>query len=221
MGYMQPPPPLSTLTRLSDPHCQYFDVTGHIACDEFMNFWLHNGGLDRFGYPITGYTVANGFLTQYFQRAVMEWHPERPMGQRVVLADLGDAFYRWANLEGWRRDPYYGGVSPIEPAAPQASSLQARASVFSSVVVAKAPQTVFVYVTNQFNRPVGGAGVSLVVHYPDGDQVFTLPPTSASGTSFQAFVVPNIDAGTIVPMEFIITYAGIVRYTRTSYMVWY
>jgi len=219
MGFLQPPPALSTLSRLSDPACQYFDVTGHIACDEFLNFWLHNGGLDRFGYPITGYTQSNGFLAQYFQRTVLEWHPERPAGQKVVLADLGDAFYEWAGLEQWRRDLPAG--SQGNPVPNQVSAIQARASVFSAIAVAKAPQTVFVYVTNQYNAPLGGAGVTLIVHYPDGDKVFTLPPTSASGTSFQAFVVPEVDAGTIVAMEFIITYAGLFRSTRTSYMVWY
>jgi hypothetical protein len=220
MGFLQPPPALSSLTRLSDPACQYFDVTGQVACDGFLDFWLRNGGLDRFGYPITGWTQSNGYLAQYFQRAIMEWHPERPTGQKIVLADLGDAFFEWANLEDWRRDPT-GGGGGVQEEAPRVAGLQARASVFSSIAVAKAPQTVFVYVTNQFDAPVGGAGVTLIVHYPDGDEVFTLPPTSASGTSFQAFVVPEADAGTIVSMEFLITFAGLFRSTRTSYMIWY
>ena len=77
------------------------------------------------------------------------------------------------------------------------------------------------FVTDQLGRPIGGAGVTLVVHYPSGDQPFTLPPTSAKGTSFTTFIVPRIAAGTIVSMEFIVTYSGIFSQTRTSYMVWY
>ena len=68
--------------------------------------------------------------------------------------------------------------------------------------------------TDQLGRPTGGAAVTLVVHYPERDQVFTLPPTGASGTSFKTFTVPKIEAGTIVSMEFIVTYSGIFGQTR-------
>jgi hypothetical protein len=184
MGFLQPPPALSAVSRLNDPACQYFDLTGHIACDEFLNFWLHNGGLDRFGYPITGYTQSNGFLAQYFQRAILEWHPERPVGQRVVLADLGDAFYDWANLEQWRRNPDDRTASVNEAPQLPATSIQARASVFSAIAVAKDPQTVFVYVTDQFGQPLGLAGVTLIVHYPDGMKYSPCrPPAPAARAS--------------------------------------
>ena len=101
------------------------------------------------------------------------------------------------------------------------TSLRPRASVFKPVTVANGAQTAFVYVTDQLGRPTGGAGVTLVLHYPDRDEAITLSPTSATGTSFTTFIVPEIAAGTIVSMEFIATYAGVFGRTRTSYMVWY
>lgn len=221
MGYMRPPPPLSSIPRLSDPACKFFDVTGHIVCDEFLNFWIRNGGLDRFGYPITAYTFTpDGYLGQYFQRAVMVYRPEKPLGQRMVLEDLGSAYYRWANLDPGRL-PNSSVTAGFNDGVETVTALQARASVFSAVAVAGAPQTVFVYVTNQLGNAQSGVSVTLVVTYPHGNEVFTLPPTSASGTSFQSFVVPEVKAGTIVAMEFLLTIDGVSGTTRTSYMVWY
>ncbi|MEP7359860.1 MAG: hypothetical protein ABI847_21595, partial [Anaerolineales bacterium] len=171
---------------------------------------------DRFGYPITEFTSEDGLTVQYFQRARMEWHPEKPEGQRVMLAALGSIYYKAAGLDPSRLPPPLGGDS-----LGTITSLRPRASVFKPVTVAKGQQTAFVFVTDQLGRPIGGAGVTLVLHYPDRDEPLTLPPTSATGTSFATFTVPQIAAGTIVSMEFIITYSGIFGQTRTSYMVWY
>ncbi len=70
------PPPAATPLR------RYFPETGHTLAYGFLRFWLRNGGLTVFGYPIseelsevdpaTGQTVT----VQYFERARFEWHPE-------------------------------------------------------------------------------------------------------------------------------------------------
>ena len=33
--------------------CRYFPQTGHSLCGIFLSYWLNNGGLERFGYPVT------------------------------------------------------------------------------------------------------------------------------------------------------------------------
>lgn len=33
--------------------CRYFPMTGHSVCPPFIGYWEQNGGLERFGYPIT------------------------------------------------------------------------------------------------------------------------------------------------------------------------
>jgi hypothetical protein len=217
MGKTQAPINIDQIPAATDPTCFYFNETGHTLCNNFRDYFLQNGGLDRFGYPIGEYVIEGDRIVQYFQRARMEWHPEKPVGHRVQVGPVGKQYYRIAGLDPRRLAPNVGVV--FSPASVR--SLVARGSVINSVAVSSGTQTTFVFVTDQLGTPIQGAAVTLVVHYTDGDQVFTLPPTSAAGTTLHTFTVPQVKAGTIVSMDFILAYAGVFTQTRTSYMVWY
>jgi hypothetical protein len=60
----------------------YFPATGHNVAPIFRRFWDDNGGLPQFGLPRTELfreiNPADGkaYLTQYFERARLEYHPE-------------------------------------------------------------------------------------------------------------------------------------------------
>lgn len=60
--------------------CRYFVETGYTTCGIFLRYWEENGGLERFGYPITTeLTETIGSWTgqvQYFERRRMEHHLE-------------------------------------------------------------------------------------------------------------------------------------------------
>jgi hypothetical protein len=217
MGKRAGPVDIAQIPAPNDPTCFYFSDTGHTLCHNFREYFLQNGGLDRFGFPISEYTIEGDRIVQYFQRARMEWHPEKPAGQRVQLGPLGSQQYRFAGLDTRRLSP--GGYEPGSPG--NVRSLVARGSVINSVAVSNGSQTTFVFVTDQLGNPIPNAAVTLVVHYAHGDEVFTLPPTTATGTTFRTFTVPSVKAGTIVSMDFILAYAGVFTQTRTSYMVWY
>jgi hypothetical protein len=219
LGKSQAPIPIASMAAPGDPSCQNFLETGHTLCFDFRTFWQANGGLDRFGYPISQITIENDYLVQYFQRARLEWHPEKPAGQQMTTAALGLIYYRWAKLDESR---LVGGnrSASLNPLLPP-TSIQARASVFTPSPAVGDTQVVFINVTNQLNAPLGGAAVTLIVHYPGHDETFQMPPTSASGTTFQTFKVPLTPAGTLVAMEFIITHSGVFGATRTSFMIWY
>jgi hypothetical protein len=64
----------------TDVGCEYFEVTRYALCGGFLQYWKTNGGLARFGYPITTeLTEKIGNWTgqvQYFERRRMEFHPE-------------------------------------------------------------------------------------------------------------------------------------------------
>jgi hypothetical protein len=217
LGKRDAPISINQIPAANDPTCLYFSETGHSLCHNFRDYFLQNGGLNRFGYPIGEYVVENDRIVQYFQRARMEWHPEKPPGQRVQLGPVGSLHYRFAGLDPRRLTPNLKvGVSQGD-----VRSLVARGSVIESVAVSGSAQTTFVFVTDQLGNPINGAAVTLVVHYTHGDEVYTLPPTSAAGTTFRTFTVPSVNAGTIVSMDFILTYGGLFTQTRTSYMVWY
>lgn len=76
------------LVRAQAPTSQYFPQTGQTVQGEFLRFFNERGGLEIFGYPLTGEFVERGRLVQYFSRARMEARPENPEPYRVTLGPL-------------------------------------------------------------------------------------------------------------------------------------
>lgn len=78
------------------PGCRFFAETGHTLCGTFLRYWERNGGLARFGFPISEpmqETLPNGNSTwtgnvQYFERRRMEQHPENAGTSYEVLLGL-------------------------------------------------------------------------------------------------------------------------------------
>ncbi|GIV96356.1 MAG: hypothetical protein KatS3mg057_1013 [Herpetosiphonaceae bacterium] len=91
--------------------CMYFVETGHNVCNQapgqgFLSYWQSHGldfgdpgvsfreSLALFGYPITEPFIATNssgdtVLTQWFERARFEWHPNNPDQFKVLLGRLG------------------------------------------------------------------------------------------------------------------------------------
>jgi peptidoglycan hydrolase-like amidase len=67
----------------------YFPETGYGVHYAFLRFFLRNGGIDIFGYPISEELQEGGFTVQYFQRARFEYRPDLPERYRVSLGLLG------------------------------------------------------------------------------------------------------------------------------------
>lgn len=86
---------LSWPTSQKPVGAKFFPATGQGIGEDFYGYWVNNGGERIFGYPIspaaemTNPTNGKKYLTQWFQRARMELHPELPAGQRVLLGLLG------------------------------------------------------------------------------------------------------------------------------------
>ncbi len=72
--------------------CSFFPETGHSLCEPFNVYWQNNGGVERFGYPITEpfQTTIDGWTgtVQYFERRRMEHHPENRGTQYEILLGL-------------------------------------------------------------------------------------------------------------------------------------
>jgi hypothetical protein len=70
--------------------CLAFGETGHQVCGAFAQYWQRNGGLERFGYPISGEYIdtveGKPYRVQWFERRRFEWHPE--IGNGTVLLGL-------------------------------------------------------------------------------------------------------------------------------------
>jgi uncharacterized protein YvpB len=55
----------------------------------FYRHWLNEGWVAVFGYPLTGEMSENGKIVQYFERARLEYDPNAPREQSIVVGKLG------------------------------------------------------------------------------------------------------------------------------------
>ncbi|MCL5958422.1 MAG: cellulase family glycosylhydrolase [Chloroflexi bacterium] len=83
----------------------YFSQTGHGLSFGFKNYWLANGGLDMFGYPLSeefsevSPTDGKTYTVQYFERARFEYHPEfAPGPYETEMGLLGSEHARTSSL---------------------------------------------------------------------------------------------------------------------------
>src|SRR5205823_499978 len=76
------------------PGAAYFPETRHNLGGRFLDYWLANGGLAQFGYPLTeesllGLEDGRTYTVQYFERARLELHPENAPPYDVLLGQFG------------------------------------------------------------------------------------------------------------------------------------
>lgn len=83
----------------SDTH-HYFPQTGHVVSHAFLRAFREKGGLEIFGYPRSEFFFEEGGIVQYFQRARMEWHPDRPAGSQIELTNVGEAYLERFDIPG-------------------------------------------------------------------------------------------------------------------------
>ena len=90
-------------TTATDPYL--FPQTGHYLSGRFRQYWEDRGGLFVFGYPLTkAYqevsTDGKSYLTQYFERARFEYHPENAQPYDVLLTLVGNEVTANRKAEG-------------------------------------------------------------------------------------------------------------------------
>lgn len=82
----------------ADSH--YFPETKHTVAGKFWQYWQAHGGLPQQGFPISDEmqersdTDGKTYTVQYFERAVMEAHPEKQSPYDVLLSLLGSMLYK-------------------------------------------------------------------------------------------------------------------------------
>ncbi|HET8631575.1 MAG TPA: class F sortase [Thermomicrobiales bacterium] len=71
---------------------QCFPQTGYCADNAFLTFWQTHGATEILGLPVSQpFRDDRGLIVQYYERAIMEWHPENPPAYQVELTLLGAA----------------------------------------------------------------------------------------------------------------------------------
>ena len=70
--------------------------TGYTVSGGWLSFVQTHGGVDNFGFPrsvVVTDPTAGGQTVQFFQRLILEWHPENPPEHRLQRRLLGDIIY--------------------------------------------------------------------------------------------------------------------------------
>lgn len=70
--------------------------TGHAVSGDWLSFVRGHGNVDNVGLPrsdVVDDPLSPGQQVQYFQRAVLEYHPENPPGSQIQRRLLGDILY--------------------------------------------------------------------------------------------------------------------------------
>jgi hypothetical protein len=207
-----PTAPFST----NSPACRAFDATGKSVCYAFLQFYDQNKGAQYFGNPISDAEIRDDRIVQYFERARMEWRPEMPAGQRVVLTDLGILYY----------DSHVGDPSKLAPEsdiiiAPLVT-LQAHAFVTQALIPADGTQVLYIITQDQNFAPVPGALARVTVTLPNGQkQAYDPPLTDADGVTQLVFSLKDIPVKDIVQVEVQTEYMGMQAHTSTWFRIWW
>jgi hypothetical protein len=100
------------------PGGQFFPETGHSLRGSFQAYWEANGGLPRFGYPLTEEILepdaglGRPRVIQYFERARFEYFPEHAgTAYEVQLGLLGVAILNRFSVD-WQDQPKVAGAPP-------------------------------------------------------------------------------------------------------------
>src|SRR5438105_13963632 len=87
-------------TGLAQSNVVRFPATGKELKGMFLEYWNSHGGLAQQGYPISNELQeisgvdGNTHTAQYFERAVIELHPENYPPYDVLPSLLGTTFYK-------------------------------------------------------------------------------------------------------------------------------
>lgn len=198
------------------PTCRSFE-TGYSVCYAFLQFFDAYDGAKRFGNPISGVEVINGRYIQYFEYTRMEWWPERPSGQRVVLTDLGRIYF-----DKVVANPELLQSSPPVNIAGNLLNPQARVFALKSLIGINEQQTVYVIVQDQYLRPVENAQVGVTLSFPDGTKEFyRLPESNEFGISQFSFTTPNMPLQSVINVEAEANIRGEFATGRSWFRLWW
>ncbi len=197
--------------------CRSYAQTGYAVCFAFLEFFDQYGGASQFGYPISGFEYHENKLVQYFEKTRLEWQPWKPEGQRVVVSDLGRAYF-----DKLGEDP--GLIPPVKPLDNTISSvinLQVRAFAWKAVTLATDSQLIFVIVQDQNLQPVANANCTANVHWPDGRNQPTAITTNTNGVGIVPLSFISQPYGSLIYTDVSCTYNGLNGNTTTSFRIWY
>lgn len=196
--------------------CRLYTETGYSVCFAFLEFFEQNGGVARFGYPISPFEFRNNQIVQYFENTRFEWRPGLAADQRIGLTDLGRIYFDQIG-----EDPAF-----LRPAQPEARpnlvlSLQVRAFPDNAVTASNDQQTIYVLVQDQNLQPVSGANGVATIQLASGHTTQQSFEINSRGVGTFTFRFTNQPNGQLVKVDINVTYNELRGKTTTSFRIWY
>jgi hypothetical protein len=198
------------------PTCRSF-TSGFTVCYAFLQFYDAYDGATWFGKPVSKVEVADGHYVQYFENIRMEWWPDKPSGQRVVISDLGRIYF-----DKEVRNPEL--LKSSETANIAGALINPMVNVFAlnSLIGSGEPQTIYVIVQDHNLLPIAGAQVGVTLYYPDGSkQFYRLTETNEFGISQFSFQVDQLEVRTVVNVVADVNIRGESSIGKTWFRIWW
>jgi hypothetical protein len=198
------------------PTCRSFK-SGFSVCYAFLQFYDAYDGNLRFGSPISDVEVIDGRYVQYFDAARMEWWPDRPAGQRVVLTDIGRIYF-----DKVVANPELLKSSPPANIAGRLMKPIVRVFTLKSLIGVGEQQTVYIIAQDQYLRPIENAQVGVTLYFPDGSKEFyRSSETNEFGISQLSFSTGFLPVRSVVHIEAEISARGEFATGETWFRLWW
>lgn len=201
------------------PNCYQQDHWDYPVCHSFYLFYLHLGGEEQLGQPVSGLEYLRGRLVQFFEFGQLVWYPENPLESEVILAPLGYKFfyayetnYRLLEPEDNDNIIYREKIEKIDVTA------------FPEYAVLSKDETQLLNMIAKDNNgsPLSKASLFITIKFPDGrvTQLNNIT-TDSHGLAQVAFTASSEEFGlveVIVRMTYI---TSLEDMTVTSFRLWY
>lgn len=196
--------------------CRTFTETNYSVCFAFLEFFEQNGGVARFGYPISPFEFRNNQIVQYFENARFEWRPGLAEEQRIGLADLGRIYFDQIG-----EDPAFLKPSQQDARPNLVLKLQVHAFPDKAVTTSNDQQTIYVLVQDQNLQPVTGARGLATIRLAGGETLQQPFEINSRGVGTLTFAFTNQPNGKLVFVDISVTYNELRGKTITSFRIWY
>ncbi len=203
---------------INSTSCQYFDQSGHTVCYAFLDFYKAHQGGTYLGLPISELEYEDGRYVQYFKNFRLEWWPERPAGQRVVVADLGRIYFdmRVGNPEILQ--PERGQIPLRKPL-----SLQMNVFAEHALLPQNSQQAIYLIVRDQYLNAIEDANISIKVFLQEDSPGISYRASSTNMDGISQFALPigNLPVGQMVRVLAEAEYQGLTTTAETWFRVWW
>jgi hypothetical protein len=197
--------------------CQSYPWKGkdYQVCYAFLNFFKNYGGIDYFGSPISSMEYQDGRIVQYFQNARLDWYPEYPPGERVVVSNLGLVYFHLLST-----NPIHLSQSNSLPQT--ILELKVHAYPAQAVTGLQGQQTIFVIVQDQNLLAVPNARVVFKVLMPSGREAILPADTPTDGNGVARLTLPfSTTSPGVIIVTAIARYDNFKQETVTSFRTWW